>query len=172
MPTTYKAISTVTVGAAGAANIEFTSIPASYTDLKLILSGRSTDTYGNAYYDCYVQLNSNSGSTQVLYGTGSGVTAGVDASNVPIYGVTSSGATASTFGNAEVYIPNYTGTTNKTIGIDSVSENNATAANAQLGAGLITLTSAVTSFKITPYNSPTAKFAQYTTATLYGISKS
>jgi hypothetical protein len=33
MATTYEAIATVEVGSGGAANIEFTSIPATYTDL-------------------------------------------------------------------------------------------------------------------------------------------
>ena len=42
MATTYKAIATVTVGSGGAANIEFTSIPATYTDLVIHLSGRTT----------------------------------------------------------------------------------------------------------------------------------
>jgi hypothetical protein len=33
MANTYEAIATVTVGSGGAANIEFTSIPGTYTDL-------------------------------------------------------------------------------------------------------------------------------------------
>ena len=40
MATTYKAISTVTVGSGGAASITFSSIPATYTDLVLKISGR------------------------------------------------------------------------------------------------------------------------------------
>ena len=35
MATTYTLISSVTVGSGGAANIEFTSIPSTYTDLLL-----------------------------------------------------------------------------------------------------------------------------------------
>jgi hypothetical protein len=35
MATTYEIIASVTVGSGGAANIEFTSIPATYTDLVL-----------------------------------------------------------------------------------------------------------------------------------------
>jgi hypothetical protein len=43
MATTYTLInSSVTVGSGGAADIEFTSIPATYTDLLLVLSGRGT----------------------------------------------------------------------------------------------------------------------------------
>ena len=42
MANTYTLISSVTVGSGGAANIEFTSIPATYTDLLLKLSTRTT----------------------------------------------------------------------------------------------------------------------------------
>jgi hypothetical protein len=41
MAATYKLIETVTVGSGGAANIEFTSIPQTYTDLKLVISGKN-----------------------------------------------------------------------------------------------------------------------------------
>jgi hypothetical protein len=40
MANTYEAIATVEVGSGGAADIEFTSIPATYTDLVLKLSAR------------------------------------------------------------------------------------------------------------------------------------
>jgi hypothetical protein len=48
MATTYEIISSVTVGSGGAANIEFTSIPATYTDLYVLASIRSnrSGTYG------------------------------------------------------------------------------------------------------------------------------
>ena len=42
MATTYTLISSVTVGSGGAASIEFTSIPSTYTDLVLKLSARSS----------------------------------------------------------------------------------------------------------------------------------
>jgi hypothetical protein len=40
MALTYTAIKTVTVGSGGAANIDFTSIPQTYTDLVLKVSAR------------------------------------------------------------------------------------------------------------------------------------
>ena len=40
MANTYEAIATVEVGSGGAANIELTSIPATYTDLSLFISTR------------------------------------------------------------------------------------------------------------------------------------
>jgi hypothetical protein len=41
MATTYEIISSVTVGSGGAADIEFTSIPATYTDLVIFLHSTS-----------------------------------------------------------------------------------------------------------------------------------
>jgi hypothetical protein len=41
MANTYEAIATVEVGSGGAATIEFTSIPATYTDLVVKVSARN-----------------------------------------------------------------------------------------------------------------------------------
>jgi hypothetical protein len=41
MATTYEAIETVEVGSGGAADIEFTSIPGTYTDLVVKVSARN-----------------------------------------------------------------------------------------------------------------------------------
>jgi len=43
MAVTHKLIQTITVGSGGAASIDFTSIPATYTDLIFYFSTRSTD---------------------------------------------------------------------------------------------------------------------------------
>jgi len=52
---------------------------------------------------------------------------------------------------------------------DSVDETNATAAPMYMVAGVWNQTSAITSIKFTPN---TGNFAQYSSATLYGISNS
>ena len=171
MATTYEAIATVTVGSGGAASIDFTSIPGTFTDLAILLSGRIDATFGNAWYDTYLKVNSTAGTTRDLYGTGSSVASATDAGEIRILGVPSSGATASTFSNALIYITNYaSSTTYKSISIDSVSENNATASMAQLGAGLYSSNTAITSLSLDPYS--TGNFTQYSTATLYGIKNS
>jgi hypothetical protein len=79
---------------------------------------------------------------------------------------TGSSATASTFGSGLIYIPNYAGSTNKSYLTDWVTENNATAAYAGFTAGLLSNTAAITDVTLT------GSFVQYSTATLYGISKS
>jgi hypothetical protein len=79
-------------------------------------------------------------------------------------------ATSSTFSNTEIYIPNYAGSTAKSLSSDAVQENNSGAAGEalmQLIAGLWSLTSAVNQVTFTL---STGNFAQHTTAYLYGVS--
>jgi len=77
-----------------------------------------------------------------------------------------SGYTASTFASGEMYIPNYAGSNSKSFSADSVQETNASLAYSYLMAGLWSNSSAITSIALTPF---TGNFAQYSTATLYGI---
>jgi hypothetical protein len=168
MATTYEAIATVTVGSGGAANINFTSIPATYTDLAVLLCGR-TDRAAIAD-SVAIRFNDSTTSYTQRTLTGDGSSAG-SASETNIDARQSGDtATASTFGSATYYIPNYAGSTNKSVSVDSVQENNATEAYMRLSAGLWSNTAAIT--KITLVSINAANFKQYTTATLYGIKNS
>ena len=164
MATTYEAIATVTVGSGGAADIEFTSIPGTYTDLKVVISARAsvddveivTSVNGTAL-DAGIRLRGN-GSTVA------------SASNARNLAVNNSTATASTFSSGEWYFPNYTSSNYKSVSMDGATENNATTAYVSFVAGIRNTTSAITSLKfeiLTPSN-----FVQYSTATLYGIKNS
>lgn len=166
MPNTFELIASSTVGSGGAASIDFTSIPSTYTDLKVVFSLRNTANSA----DTSVQFNgSTTGlSDKWLYGDGSSA---ASFSNSTIGAVVArSSYTASTFGNGELYIPNYNSSNNKSVAIDSVAENNSTATAMNLEAGLWSNTAAITSIKLIPGGSST--FVQYSTAYLYGISKS
>lgn len=159
---TMKLVSTVTVGAGGASSIQFTSIPQTGTDLLLLVSGRSTNT--SQAFEIRFNGSSASLSDRYLYGSGSAAASGTDSA---IYGyATQSTDTASTFGNVQIYVPNYAGSTNKSLSVDSVTENNATAALQVLTAGLWANTAAITSLSLSGFT-----FAQYTTASLYTITK-
>lgn len=176
MADTYTLISSVTVGAGGAASIDFTSIPATYTDLKLVVSGRSAQT-GTAQDYGSLQFNgSTSGySNREVYGTGSAAASSSTSSQNQLYFTwvyPAGSATASTFGNMDIYIPNYAGSTNKSVSIDGVPENNASAIQyTTLSAGLWANTAAITSIKLL-ISAGSQNFAQYSTAYLYGIKNS
>jgi hypothetical protein len=170
MATTFTKIASVSVGLLGASSIDFTSIPSTYTDLVVKLSARNTNA--SSIDSVGVKLNSNTSSYSFkqLYGTGSAA-ASQGASTYPENYIDAATATASTFANYELYIPNYAGSTNKSMSIDAVTENNATAAYATLTAGLWSNTAAITG--ITLFSTTGGgNFVQYSTATLYGINKS
>ncbi len=172
MATTYTLISSVTVGAGGSAAITFSSIPTTYTDLCVLLSGRTTSTFGTDVSGyCHLKINGNTsnGSSRAIFGTGS-TTGSFAVSNPPYVGyVSTSAATSSTFGNMLIYIPNYTSSNNKSSSADSVAENNGTTAVSALIAGLWSDTSVINSVEVYP-NAAYGNFAQYSTAYLYGIS--
>lgn len=158
-------IQTVTVGAGGAASIDFTSIPQTYTDLLLVLSLRG-DSDGKINFND----TTTSYSGRQLGGSGSGVFSESTTSSGRFGGfITPNANTANTFANTSVYIPNYTAAINKAISIDTVTENNGTAAYQGIQATLWSNTSAITKIVITG-NSGT-NHAQYSSASLYGITK-
>ena len=164
MATTYSLISSVTVGSGGAANIEFTSIPATYTDLLVFVSARSSTT--NDYYRININNSASNFSGIFLGATGNSPISG---SSSPAFGrMTTSGYTANTFGDAFWYIPNYTSSNNKSISVDTVAENNSATVNyLDLVAGLWSQSAAITAIKFVPN---AGNFVQYSTAYLYGIS--
>lgn len=167
MANTYVAIATVTVGSGGAATISFSSIPSTYTDLLLKVSARTDQASVTSEINVTFNGSTSSISYRGLYGNGS--TAGSQTlTRHPILG-TGSTATTSTFGNSEIYIPNYAGSNNKSSSADAVAESNTTTVFSYLNAALWSNTSAITSVTLTP---DSGNFAQYSTATLYGIKNS
>ena len=170
---TYTLISSVTVGSGGAANIEFTSIPATYTDLLVMLSGRTTangDNYGEIDLSFNGAPSGTSYSWRNLMGFGASVASFNGSSDSAIYdrGINGSGSTASVFSNDCFYIPNYTSSNNKSVSADTVTENNASQAIATFTAGLFANSAVISSLRFTVVYG--TSFAQYSTAYLYGIS--
>lgn len=152
------------------ASIDFTSIPSGYTDLLVKLSTRSNQASGPDYV--YLQFNSNTSTSNYqgifLRGNGSTVASSSNTAEGKIRAAitTTSGETASTFSNCEIYIPNYTSSNNKSTSSDWVPENNATATFMGITAGLWTQTSAITSIQLSLSSN---SFVANSTATLYGI---
>lgn len=164
-------IQTITVGAGGASSIDFTGVPNTFTDLLLTFSIRDTSA-GNSN-NIYVSLNgSTTGySDRLLYGTGSSAASASNSSLgfFPFAYAVGSQATANTFGNGQMYFPNYAGSTNKSISFDSVTENNSTAAIQGISAQLWANSAAVN--RITLTASASSVFVQGSTASLYGVTK-
>jgi hypothetical protein len=169
MANTFTLIASSTVGSGGATTIEFTSIPSTYTDLVVKWSLR--EETGTAGVFKITFNNSGSGYTaKQLYGSGS--VAGSDNNyNGTWYGfegaIGASNTTANTYSNGEIYIPNYAGSANKSMSVDSVIETNGTNAYMAISAGLWSNSAAITSIKFQIYNG--TDFNQYSSAYLYGV---
>ncbi len=165
-------ISSVTVGAGGASTINFTSIPTdgTYTDLCVLVSGRSTDA------NMYLGIKFNNSATSdysrlFLFADGSSPQSGsvTGATSMTASGLNNrSDQTANTFGSTQYYIPNYALTRAKSVSADAVTENNSATSYLVISAGLRTTTDAITSITLTPGY---GNFAQYSTAYLYGLTK-
>ena len=171
MPTTFTQIgSAVTVGSGGAADITFSSIPSTYTDLVLKLSLRDASTATRSVARLTFNGSSSGYSSRAVFGyNGTSTLSDVGGSTYIDWTYTDgNGATASTFANNEIYIPNYAGSQYKSVSIDFTAENNSSSLNILgLAAGLWSNSAAITSITLTP---STPNFLQYSTAYLYGVS--
>jgi hypothetical protein len=166
MANTYELIASNTVGSGGVASISFTSIPATYTDLIVKLSTRTNYGAVSAWNNIYYNSSTSGFTGRAMYGDGSS-TVSFTAVNGPIS--VGDGATANTFSNSEVYIPNYLSSQYKSLSADGANENNATEAYVSLTAELWSNTAAITSIQIIP---GVGNLKQYSTAYLYGIKNS
>jgi len=163
MANTFELIASSTVGAGGASTIDFSSIPNTFTDLALKISAR------NSAIDTGMAISFNGGGTTAtfrgLQGDGSS-TSSFGGTTFSFAGnINPSTSTASTFGSIDIYIPNAFGTNQKSMSIDSATENNGATAYLTFISNLYNLTSAISSIRLTPPNS----FVQYSTAYLYGV---
>ena len=168
MANTYVKIATVNASGSSGSMV-FSSIPSTYTDLCLKVSARGTSNYAGGGYYYYVYPNGATTNLSTKYLFGNGTSAQSGSSGAAFAYCPASDWTTSAFSDDEIYLPNYAGSTNKSYSIDSVSENNATLANSVMAAGLWSQTTAISSLTLTIGG---GSFALYSTATLYGISKS
>jgi len=170
MPANYVLLEKITVGAAGASSVTFSGIPQTgYTDLVVKFAARGDA--GAISRSVYLTFNGSttSYSSRYLQGDGSAASSGTGGStNIYAGECTASTATASTFANQELYIPNYASSNYKSVSVDSVAETNATTQYMGLQAGLWSNTAAITSIGLAP---GTGNFAQYSTFYLYGVAK-
>lgn len=151
--------------------VTFSSIPATYTDLVLVVSLRDAGAVVQSSF-AVTAINGDTGATSYvskkLQGTGSSVGSGSQtAAYVVSQTVPGASATANTFGNAIITFPNYTSSTAKVFSIDAVMENNATASYQEIVAGSWVGTAAINAIKIDYGNSG---FVAGSVLSLYGLS--
>lgn len=171
MPKQYECIAEVVVGAGGASTIQFSSIPSTHTDLKLLISARTSRASDGDYI--YLSLNgSQADSGRYMKAYGSTTEGGTVSDNY--LSIPSTNNTGSTFSNYEIYLPNYTNTITKSISSIGATDNmnagsNALSFGAYIWSSTSASTSAVSSITLT---GRFASFVQYSRASLYGIKNS
>jgi hypothetical protein len=169
-----KLIESKTLGSAQAA-IEFTSIPAAFTDLVIVFSLRTTFTNGSFRFDdCGLRINGDTGNNYArrLLRTRDGAvaTGGGTTSLITLYEATGGDGTANAFGSGQIYFANYLGSANKSVSIEGFSEtNSATGVQGGMISGLWSNTSPITS--VTIFSQNAFNFAIGSSASLYGILK-
>jgi hypothetical protein len=171
MPVNHVLLETIELNQS-TASVTFDNIPQTgYSDLKIVISARGDGASGS--FMCQFNGATTNLSSRVLYGINGNATGSSSYSDEnSIWGyTTNSGSTANTFNNAEIYIPNYTSSNNKSVSIDAVNETNAADGRQNLTAGLWSSTAAITSITLlskTGSNAAT-NFTQYSTFSIYGV---
>lgn len=165
MAITYEPIATTTLSTASA-NIEFTSIPGTYTDL--VLAGTIRTTRAGEVTDQWtIQINGDTGSnysgTYLYYGPSSGRVSST--TNIGLVRCPGATATAGVFGYAIANFMNYSNATTYKTFITKWSEY--TFYEMGTTVSLWRNTNAITSLKI--LSTTSSNLAVGTSLTLYGI---
>lgn len=167
-------IASIEASSGSVTDFTFTSIPNTYTSLRLVLYGRSSSHSGaTPYCEVYAQFNADTGNHydfQDLYGLNSGANAaGSYAQGQMFVGwISGDGAGAGAIGTIELLIPGYAQThfhkaTNAKFGSNAESAGTNSISGTATGAWRDT--SAIATLKIFP---GAGNFVQWSKAVLYG----
>ncbi len=173
MPANYVLLEKITVGASGATSVTFSGIPQTgYTDLVVKVSGRTNRNYGEDQF--IVRFNSDTGNnyaSRFLQGYDAAAATNLETgTNTARFGmISAAGSTANSFGNAELYIPNYTSSAYKSISTDSVAGNNGSPVGMWITSSLWSNTAAINSIFLDAANG--TEWLENSTFYLYGVAK-
>lgn len=162
------------VTTSSATTITFSSIPGSYTDLKIIITGRDTQNTGYALVRLKINGDTTSGnytSSQYITGyTTTNTAVNAEASSAagsPVCVIPGVQSNANALGSAEITIPNYAGTVfHKSVNSVDCSLDGPTGHRTTVRFFVWKSTAAITDLVITCGGTA---FVDGTTATLYGL---
>jgi hypothetical protein len=163
--TTYEPIATTTLGS-NQNNIEFTSIPATYTDLVIVFTGNSTNT-GSSSNGMRCRLNSDTASNySTSFINGSGTATSTSRASTTYFEVGEIAATSNTSPTITIiHIMNYA---NTSIYKSILARASTANSYVQAAASLWRSTSAINSVTLSR-DFGTNQIKSGSTATLYGI---
>jgi hypothetical protein len=171
MANTYELISSY-AATGSVSSIAFTSIPATFKDLNLVLSLRyslnDTSSVNVSFNDT---TSGYSGVAVRGGGSGSPIGFTISTNNIGGNSTGSTGAqTVDTFASSSLYIPNYASAKYKSVSVDFTQESNFAAAFMGFYGALWANNAAITSITITPDSG--TNWLIHSTAYLYGIKNS
>jgi hypothetical protein len=159
------------VPSGGVSSIVFDEIPDTFTDLYLVTSIRDTSA---GFQLLLMDINGSATNRRwrSLFGNGVGgvgsqdETAGNPANMIALVnGATSPALNVIAYTSAQIYLPNYRSSSNKSFSAESTTENNSGENYNFLMAGIWEQTAAITSLTVKTTNS----VAEFSSATLYGV---
>jgi hypothetical protein len=163
MATTYEPIATTTLGSA-VSSITLSSIPSTYTDLRIVFVGRME----SGQDQIKLRINGDTGgnySGTTLYGDGTSATSDSYASGATSIQLARNAAMTATIETTSINIFSYAGSRYKTMLIQRSADKNGSGTVSQQVA-MWSSTSAINSFVI---YQDSLNFAVGTTVTIYGI---
>jgi hypothetical protein len=169
MANTYFLIASTTL-TTNTASVVFSSIPATYTDLKLVTVIRSNENFD--YYNLIFNTTQNTSFSSLWsFSNGSTVSSGTRSDGNISATSNNSPYASNTFAVAEVYIPNYLDSQNKKFSAEQAQEN--TASNPvfmQITSNNWANTASINRLEIVAGDGGTKRFVSGSKFFLYGIS--
>jgi len=167
MAQTYEPIATYTAGAGGVTSFEFTSIPQTYTDLRIVHSMRLKSGNANVYnaFNYNNNTSSNLGYIRWYQAGGSAMQTGVNSTDFQPAAATLTSTTIPVVTIVDIF--GYSDTSIKKTSIYTVNQNTGASGWYITHPCSYGSNTAITSIQIT--DAFAGGFAQYSTATLYGI---
>jgi len=171
MANTFQQIGTTQTVSTAVASIAFTAIPATYTDLVVYISCRTSDSsYGSAGLNLLINGVSTDRIHYRLYAVGSSPGADTNTGAPILAGTNTDNLTANAFGNTTMYLQNYAGNQYKSWRTDNANANNSTSnIETDYCSGRWASTAAITSLTFSV--SSASNFMTHSTFSLYGILK-
>lgn len=163
MPATYDSIASTTLGSAQA-TVTFSSISSSYTDLRLVITGKTSNTSG--YFNCYINGDSTNTWYSRTYLLGNGTTASSSRASNQNYGLQMNCATSAMDVNEWPVFVDFMNYANTNVNKTVLARSGNAATQTEAWVWLYRSTSAISSLNLTA-NSTT--WAAGSTFTLYGI---
>ena len=169
MNETLTKLATYTVSAGGGdTSVTFNNIPQNYTDLRVIISAKTTGA-SNYWDDLLVKPNgvTSGATTRVLYSANNAVSYGSSTAGLYMGNSTNTNSTASAFASFDMTIFNYTASGYKYFSSDCVTVSNVTNTLLNLTSAIWTSSVPITSLTFSSFSG--GNFIQNSEFTLYGV---